>query len=141
MNKILTSGVACLLVLAGVAATSSAGHHAGGLVPGCNPVTVAECGVPLYRNVRYRDERRVHPCAVPMVVMVQDPCWRDDKCDPCDQPRCVAVQICVPPCSVCPPRVTCNRNGTHVRYDYGKYAVDIRSHRNGCVTVDYDGCK
>ena len=101
MQKVLISGVASLVLLAAVTTTSSAGHAAGGLVPGCHPVGVAECGVPLYRNVRYRDEKRVHPCAVPMVVMVQDPCWRDDKCDPCDQPRCVAVQICVPPSSVC----------------------------------------
>lgn len=109
----------------------------GELIPGADPVPVATCVVPLYHCVKYRDERKIHPCAVPMVVMVQDPCWREDRCNPCDTPKCVAVQICVPPCSVCPPKVTCRRNGAHVRYDFGKYAVDIRSHR-GVVMVDYD---
>jgi len=108
-----------------------------GTVVATQPIPVAECAVPLYRRVKYRDERKIAPCAVPMVVMVPDPCWCDDPCDPCDKPACVAVQICVPPCSECPPKVTCRRGGACVRYDFGKYAVDIRSHR-GVVVVDYD---
>ena len=75
------------------------------------------------------------------IVMVKDPC--PAPCDPCNRcatpaPKCVAVQICVPPCSTCPPKVTCKRCGEYVRYDFGKYAVDIYSNRNGTILVDYD---
>ena len=51
----------------------------------------------------------------------------------------MSVKICVPPecpCS-CPPKVTCRRGGKYVRYDYGKYAVEIRV-KKGFVVVDYD---
>jgi hypothetical protein len=33
--------------------------------------------------------------------------------------------------------VTCKRGGEYVKYDYGKYRVEITS-RKGVVTVDYD---
>jgi hypothetical protein len=72
-----------------------------------------------------------------MVVTVKDPCAKCDPCDPCAAPKCVAVQVCVPPCSECPPKVCCRRGGEYVSYDYGKYRVEITS-RNGVVTVDYD---
>lgn len=106
------------------------------VAPGATPVPTAQ-GTPvaLYNCVRYKDECNVAPCAVPMVVMVKDPC--DCNCDPCCAPKCVAVQICVPPCSTCPPQVCCKRGGEYVSYDYGKYRVEITS-RNGVVTVDYD---
>ena len=93
--------------------------------------------VPLYHCVRVKDECNIAPCAVPQIVMVKDPCAVCDPCNPCAAPKCVAVQICVPPCSECPPRVTCKRDGEYVKYDYGKYRVEITS-RNGVVTVDYD---
>jgi hypothetical protein len=108
------------------------------LLPGFEPQPLAQCSVPLYERVRYRQERKTHPCAVPMYVMIPDPCWRPDPRGPCDQvPPCVAVEVCVPPCSVCPPRITCRRRGAVIRYDFGKYAVNIRSVR-GVVVVDYD---
>lgn len=109
----------------------------GGIIVTSDLMPAKECCDPLYKCVKYRGECKMHPCAVPMVVMVKDPCWRKDRCDPCDTPDCVAVKICVPPCSVCPPKVTCRRNSGFVRYDFGKYAVTLRSHRNGTVTVDY----
>jgi len=105
--------------------------------PGAEPVPVEGAAIPLYHCVRYKDERNIAPCAVPMVVMVKDPCATCDPCNPCAAPQCVAVQICVPPCSECPPRVTCRRGGEYVKYDFGKYAVKITS-RKGVVTVNYD---
>lgn len=108
----------------------------GSPAPAATPVPAGEgAPVALYHCVRYKDECNIAPCAVPMVVTVKDPC--DNNCDPCCAPKCVAVQICVPPCSECPPEVCCKRGGEYVRYDYGKYRVEITS-RNGVVTVDYD---
>lgn len=103
-------------------------------VPGAVPVPVQSVTIPLYHCVKYKDERKIAPCAVPMVVLVKDPCAK--CCDACAAP-CVAVQICVPPCSTCPPRVVCRKNGEYVKYDFGKYRVEIRS-KNGVVKVDYD---
>ena len=83
--------------------------------------------VALYRNVKYRDERKMHPCAVPTIVQVPDPC------NPC---CCVNIQICAPPCEC-----LCVRRGgllgRKIVFDYGKYQVDVRN-RNGCLIVDYD---
>src|SRR5262245_26166286 len=107
---------------------------------GAEPIPVQAAVVTLYPNVRYRDERNIAPCAVPQVVMVKDPCPPVcDPCNPCATPpvRCVAVQICVPPCTPCPPKITCKHCGEYVKYDFGKYRVEIRS-KKGCVTVDYD---
>ena len=104
-------------------------------VPGAAPVPVQSVGIPLYHCVKYKDQRKIAPCAVPMIVLVKDPCAK--CCDPCAPTPCVAVQICVPPCSTCPPKVVCRRNGEYVKYDFGKYRVEIRS-RNGVVKVDYD---
>lgn len=100
---------------------------------GAQPMPMQAGAVPLYHCVRYKDKCNIAPCAVPQIVMVKDPCA---KCDPCNA-KCVCVQICVPPCSACPPRVTCKRGGEYVKYDFGKYSVEITS-RNGVVKVDYD---
>jgi hypothetical protein len=48
----------------------------------------------------------------------------------------VNVSICVPPCG-CPPKITCRKDGAYVKYDYGKYRVEITS-KKGVVVVDYD---
>lgn len=97
--------------------------------PDSNPAV----GAPLYHCVKYKDLDNIAPCAVPTVVQVKDPC----ACvDPCCPAPCVSVEICAPPCP-CGPRVTQNRDGSRVKYDYGKYQVEITS-RNGVVTVDYD---
>jgi hypothetical protein len=71
-----------------------------------------------------------------MVVAVQDPCAKYDPCGACGPPKCVLVEICVPPCGS--PKVCTRHHGTKVRYDYGKYAVNITS-RHGIIVVDYDG--
>lgn len=76
--------------------------------------------VPLFTNVRYRATRNIAPCAVPTIVQVADPCNRDRNCK-----TCVNVEVCVPPCD--PKDVHVTRDGNRVRYDYGKYAVVIRS--------------
>jgi len=86
----------------------------------------------LFDCVRYKDLRNVHPCAVPKIVAVQDPCYDARSC--CG-PKCVYVKICVPPCGCeC---IKVSRKGAKVTYDYGKYRVEITS-RRGVVTVDYD---
>ncbi len=88
----------------------------------------------LFRCVKYRDRHHIAPCAVPMCVAVRDPCDRHDRCS-CGPPKCVLVEICVPPCGS--PRITCKHDGAKVRYDYGRYAVNITS-RHGVVDVNYD---
>jgi hypothetical protein len=105
--------------------------------PGMAPQPANGAAVPLFHCVKYKDEKNIAPCAVPMVVTVKDPC--PQCCDPCNccAPKCVAVQICVPPCTCCPPKVTCKNGGEYVKYDFGKYRVEITS-RKGVVTVDYD---
>ncbi|HEY0981812.1 hypothetical protein [Schlesneria sp. T3-172] len=74
----------------------------------------------IYQNVRYRAVRNIAPGAVPMIVQVPDPCNRDACCK-----TCVNVQICVPPCD--PQRVKVSRDGSRLRYDFGKYSVSVRS--------------
>ena len=86
--------------------------------------------------MKYVDLKEMAPCAKPMIVEVRDPCWKPDPCNPCCKPKCVAVQICVPECSCCPPTVKCSKDGKNVRYDFGKYAVDIRT-KKGYIEVDY----
>lgn len=99
------------------------------------PVTampVMSSTVEIYHNVKYRDERNIAPCAKPIIVQVPDPCACKTSC--CPTP-CVNVQICVPECGC--PNVKVTRCGDKVRYDYGKYAVNIVSAR-GRVIVNYD---
>jgi hypothetical protein len=43
--------------------------------------------------------------------------------------------ICVPPCGC--PKITCKKGGAYVKYDYGKYRIEITS-KKGVVKVDYD---
>lgn len=86
------------------------------------PVPVIE----LYQNVRVRDARNVHPCAVKKIVSVPDPC---DKC--CR----VCIEICVPPCEN--ETVRCFRNGNRIRFCYGQYSVDVTSRRHD-VVVNYN---
>ncbi len=88
--------------------------------------------VELYQNVKYRQERKAAPCAKPIIVQVPDPCASKNSC--CPTP-CVNVQICAPECGC--PTVKVTRCGNKVRYDYGKYAIDIVS-AHGRVVVDYD---
>ena len=113
------------------------GSYANGPAVGAIPVPTQTVSIPLFQCVKYKDQRKIAPCAVPMIVMVKDPCAKCDPCNPCASPPCVAVQICVPPCSACPPKVTCRHGGEYVKYDFGKYRVEIRS-RKGVVKVDYD---
>ncbi len=111
------------------------------------PVPAAGGAVAQYPCVKVRDSQNIAPCAVKKIIQIVDPCWKPNPCGCCApaKPRCVSVEICVPrpkPVSCCRPKkqvckVTCSKNGRHVRYDYGSYAVDIRS-KNGYVEVDYD---
>ena len=87
------------------------------------PLSVAPA---MYHNVKVRQARKAHPCAVPMLVAVQDPC------NPCCQ---VCVEVCVPPCAVA--EIRCQRLGNGVVYDFGKYEVEIKQ-RGELLIVDYD---
>ena len=87
----------------------------------------------LFTAVRYVDKREMHPCAVPKIIRVNDPCACNDPCNCCGT-KCVYIQICVPPCGC--EEVKCRREGDRVRYDYGKYAVDVRI-KKGHIVVDY----
>ncbi len=90
----------------------------------------------LYPCVKYKDLDHVACCAKPIVVEIVDPCWKPDPCNPCCKPPCVKVQICVPD-QCCPPKETCSKDGKHKTWDFGKYAVEVRS-KKGYVEVDYD---
>ena len=103
------------------------------LQPGPQPLEPIPGGaVPLFHRVKYEDRHNIHPCAVPIIVPVQDPCA--DRCRTCE-PQCVYVEICVPP--NCTPEIKYSRGGRKVKYDYGEYTVEIESKR-GTVYVDYD---
>lgn len=91
--------------------------------------------VQLYHCVKYEDLHNIHPCAVPKIVAVPDPCPQPcGCCRPC-APRCVYVKICVPPCGCV--KIKRSKCGRKIKYDYGKYEVEIES-RKGYVKVDYD---
>ncbi len=86
--------------------------------------------VEVYQNVKYRAVRNIAPCAVPTIIQVPDPCNKDACCK-----TCVNVQVCVPPCE--PSKVKVTRDGRNVKYDFGKYAVSVRSVGNH-VVVHYE---
>lgn len=105
----------------------------------------------LFEHVKYKDLHEMAPCAVPRIIAVNDPC--DEPCDCCEkscgckkscgcektccacEKKVVFIQICVPECS-CEEEVICRRDGDRVRYDFGKYAVDVRV-KKGHIEVDY----
>lgn len=127
------------LLVAGVLAASAAVSVAQPPAPMPDPMGAPAASngpVELFRCVKYVDVDEMAPCAKPMIVEVRDPCWKPDPCNPCCKPPCVKVQICVPECSCCPPTIKCSKDGKNVRYDFGKYAVDVRS-KKGYVEVDY----
>ncbi|MCP4786554.1 MAG: hypothetical protein GY903_28160 [Fuerstiella sp.] len=109
------------------------GPSVGGQVLG-SAVYVDAAPEPLFTSVRYVDRREMHPCAVPKIIRVNNPCADKDPRNCCAPPPCVYIQICVPPCGC--EDVRCRRQGDRVRYDYGKYAVDVRIKR-GYIVVDY----
>ncbi|MCA8999479.1 MAG: hypothetical protein KDA80_20965 [Planctomycetaceae bacterium] len=80
--------------------------------------------ISLYPKVRVRDARKIAPHAVRKIVAVPDPCGG---------PRCVFIEICVPSCAC--EHVSFRRG--RLRYDYGRFAIDI-SHRRQLIVVDYD---
>ena len=84
----------------------------------------------LFTRVKYTDVHEMSPCAAPKLIMVKNPC----ACDSCCEPQMVCIEICVPTCGC--EEVTCRRFGNRIRYDYGKYAVDVRI-KHGYIQVDY----
>lgn len=100
------------------------------IVPDSSPVPLFT-GCDLFPCVKYKNPKKVAPCAVEMIVAVRTPLGcKKDACKPC-----VLVKICVPPCSDCP-KVKIRKAGDKVFYDYGKYAVELTS-KKGEVVVAY----
>lgn len=109
--------------------------------------------IELYPCVHYHDKDEAHPCGVPVVVAVPDPCsvkhpfyWLvgdapADCCDPCNpcatccaKPQ-VYVMICVPP--DCPVPAPCvSHHDRHYTYDFGCYSVEVKL-RRGAIDVEY----
>lgn len=98
--------------------------------PAPSGYVISGAPVEIYQNVKYRAPRNIAPCAVPTIIQVPDPCNKDACCK-----TCVNVQVCVPPCD--PHKVRVTRDGRNVRYDFGKYAVSVRSIGNH-VVVHYE---
>ena len=94
------------------------------------PVPVAEYVLPLYSAVVYRNLKKVHPAAMPVVVAVKHPCLDKKDCPS----EYVNVQICLPPCDCS--AVVVKKCESKVIYRYGRYAVEITS-KNGKVIVAY----
>lgn len=94
-----------------------------------HPITEAP-GIEMFKRVRYTGERRKAPNAITKVVVIKDPCQR--KNSSCES--CVAIEICVPACAC--EKVTANKSGNNIRYNYGKYGVEIRI-KAGRVVVAY----
>jgi len=84
----------------------------------------------LFTNVKYTDLHEKAPGAVPKIITVKNPFRKLGCCEP----ETVCIEICVPPCGC--EKVKCRLFGNRIRYDYGKYAVDVRVKR-GHIQVDY----
>lgn len=91
-------------------------------------------GLVLYDNVKVIQSRKIHPCAVPKIVQVPNPCY--DPCKPCYGEPCVLVEICVPPCGC--EEIYCTKNGKRMVFDYGDYAVKVTARHNGKLYINYD---
>lgn len=76
--------------------------------------------VELFSDVRYRAVRNIACDAVPTIIQFADPCNKYNCCK-----NCVFIQVCMPPCD--PKCVKVSRDGDVVRYEFGKYAVTVRS--------------
>ena len=99
------------------------------------PMNSVPAGPPMKLHVaRYRDLHNVHPCAVKTIIQVKDPCYRYRPLRDCSPPPTVCIEVCLPPGC---PKISGTRDLSHVRYDYGKYQVEVTS-RMGRVVVDYD---
>ena len=93
----------------------------------CRPVVIC-------RTIRIEDPENIAPCAVPTQITVCDPYT-------CKE---VTLTVCMPPQAVkscCRPakivRAEISRRGRKVKYDHGKYEVEIHFSRHGIV-IDYD---
>ena len=99
--------------------------------PAAGPYVAVPCAEPLFHRVKYKDLDEVAPCHTVKIIKVRNPCKR---C--CTDPDCVNIQICVPETCCDDPRICSIFGGRRVRYDYGKYEVDVRVKRD-YIEVDY----
>jgi hypothetical protein len=107
------------------------GPHSGYDGPGLPPAVgwqVMPIGpVPLYHNVKVVDTKRIPPEAVPMIVVVPNPCGVE--LEP------VLVEICGLP--HCEPQVKVGPLGQRVTFDFGSFRAQVVC-RGGRVKIDYD---
>lgn len=98
--------------------------------PNYTPVAEAPVAIPMFECVRYLGKHRMAPCAKTKTIVIKDPC--QSRCDCCQ--KCVAINICVPPCACeC---IKPNKLGNRIVYDYGQHKVIVRILR-GRVLVTY----
>lgn len=129
--KMLTMACSAMLALVGLV-------EAAQMPPAPTPIPegaiiTGSAPAALYCNVRYKDLKNIHPCAVEKIVAVPNPC--PDPCATCGSQDCVFIKICVPPCDCY--ETKCKKSGRKITYDFGSYEVEITSSR-GVITVDYD---
>ena len=90
----------------------------------------------LHEKSRLSIATTLNECGIPDFVPVPDPSACDCRhCNACCAPQLVSIKICVPP-GPCR-RVKVRHGGRRIKYDYGKYEVEIKV-RDGYVKVDYD---
>ena len=96
--------------------------------------TASCCKPVICRTIRIEDPENISPCAVPTKITVCDPYT-------CKE---VTLTVCMPPQaakSCCRPvkivRAEISRRGRKVKYDHGKYEVEIHFSRRG-ILIDYD---
>lgn len=91
------------------------------------------CQPVVCRPIRIEDPDHIAPCAVPTQITVCDPYT-------CKE---ITLTVCMPPqikecCGqVKVVKAEISRRGRKVKYDYGKYEVEIHFSRRGIV-IDYD---
>lgn len=88
----------------------------------------------LYQRVEVEDVDNIHPCAVPKIIVVPDPCARPKSCERCSPPS-VAIKVYVPPYAC--KDLEIKDYGREHKYDYGKYEVKVKV-KGQYVKVDYD---
>ncbi len=88
--------------------------------------------IQMFEKVRYTGKRKVAPNAVTKLVIIRDPSQPKRTAPTCR--NCVAIEICVPPCAC--ESIKANKAENVVRYNYGKYGVEVRI-KKGRVVVQY----
>lgn len=94
------------------------------------PMLLPETGCDLFQAVVYRHPKKAHPCSIPAVIAVKNPCLTKRDCPT----SYVNVEICLPPCDCA--KVKVKKCESKVVYMYGGYSVEVTS-KKGKVIVTY----